>query len=395
MSSGGCARSCCSSGLQVTEIRDRCYFQSIYFREPGGVLFEVATDPARIHRRRGRCHRSGAGLKLPPWEEPHRTADRGEPAAGGVPLTWTRTPGSPLSKRDAARTGAGRRDHGARPERRAGEHPGPRAPARAARTSRIWRRPPPVARGTRTASWPRSRSNEPGLSSGAGRARGARRAVRGSLACRARGSCCSDSRRARAWRRSLRCGMRRDSAALSCSAAALIGPPGTAWNDTGRFDGTPVFSRMQRPRQPRAGVARGRERGDLHAHGRRRSRSASTRAWDISSTTTRSLTRRDCSTLSSGALGVWSRGQGIRGEGRLGSRWGEAPGRSTSEQRCRLLEGLDQLQPCHPGEIAIERPDERADLVGEPCDQEVGEGEAFASVCRSHDPLLEWLPGLV
>ena len=30
-------------GLRVTDVRDRCYFKSIYFREPGGVLFEVAT----------------------------------------------------------------------------------------------------------------------------------------------------------------------------------------------------------------------------------------------------------------------------------------------------------------------------------------------------------------
>jgi glyoxalase family protein len=30
-------------GCRVTEVRDRCYFKSIYFREPGGVLFEVAT----------------------------------------------------------------------------------------------------------------------------------------------------------------------------------------------------------------------------------------------------------------------------------------------------------------------------------------------------------------
>jgi glyoxalase family protein len=30
-------------GLRVTDVRDRCYFTSIYFREPGGVLFEVAT----------------------------------------------------------------------------------------------------------------------------------------------------------------------------------------------------------------------------------------------------------------------------------------------------------------------------------------------------------------
>jgi len=60
-----------SLGVRVTEVRDRCYFQSIYFREPGGVLFEVATiqpgftvdeDPGSL----------GRGLKLPPWEEPHR-----------------------------------------------------------------------------------------------------------------------------------------------------------------------------------------------------------------------------------------------------------------------------------------------------------------------------------
>jgi len=31
--------------FQVTEIIDRKYFKSIYFREPGGVLFEIATDP--------------------------------------------------------------------------------------------------------------------------------------------------------------------------------------------------------------------------------------------------------------------------------------------------------------------------------------------------------------
>jgi glyoxalase family protein len=60
-------------GLQVTEVRDRCYFTSIYFREPGGVLFEVATvgpgftldeEPRRL----------GESLMLPPWEEPNRSA---------------------------------------------------------------------------------------------------------------------------------------------------------------------------------------------------------------------------------------------------------------------------------------------------------------------------------
>jgi glyoxalase family protein len=32
-------------GFSVTSIRDRKYFKSIYFNEPGGVLFEIATDP--------------------------------------------------------------------------------------------------------------------------------------------------------------------------------------------------------------------------------------------------------------------------------------------------------------------------------------------------------------
>jgi len=33
------------SGYSVTPIRDRKYFKSIYFHEPGGILFEIATDP--------------------------------------------------------------------------------------------------------------------------------------------------------------------------------------------------------------------------------------------------------------------------------------------------------------------------------------------------------------
>ena len=65
-----CARSCSRYGCKVTEVRDRCYFKSIYFREPGGVLFEVATmEPGSRPTSRGAL---GAGLKLPPWEEPHR-----------------------------------------------------------------------------------------------------------------------------------------------------------------------------------------------------------------------------------------------------------------------------------------------------------------------------------
>ena len=58
-------------GLMVTEVRDRCYFKSIYFREPGGVLYEAATLPPGFMVDED-LPNLGRGLKLPPWEEPHR-----------------------------------------------------------------------------------------------------------------------------------------------------------------------------------------------------------------------------------------------------------------------------------------------------------------------------------
>jgi glyoxalase family protein len=64
----------------VTEVRDRQYFTSIYFREPGGVLFEVATVPPGFEVDESLAD-LGRGLKLPPWEEPHRAAiEAGLPA---------------------------------------------------------------------------------------------------------------------------------------------------------------------------------------------------------------------------------------------------------------------------------------------------------------------------
>jgi glyoxalase family protein len=56
---------------QVTPVRDRQYFKSIYFREPGGVLFEVATMTPGFPVDEPVAE-LGRGLKLPPWEEPHR-----------------------------------------------------------------------------------------------------------------------------------------------------------------------------------------------------------------------------------------------------------------------------------------------------------------------------------
>src|ERR671916_339872 len=58
-------------GVQVTEILDRQYFKSIYFREPGGVLFEIATDAPGFAIDEPLLE-LGRNLKLPPWLEPSR-----------------------------------------------------------------------------------------------------------------------------------------------------------------------------------------------------------------------------------------------------------------------------------------------------------------------------------
>jgi glyoxalase family protein len=59
-------------GLNVTPVIDRRYFKSIYFREPGGVLFEIATDRPgfAIDEEPGKL---GTGLMLPPWLEAYRS----------------------------------------------------------------------------------------------------------------------------------------------------------------------------------------------------------------------------------------------------------------------------------------------------------------------------------
>ena len=77
-------------GFQVTRVLDRQYFKSIYFREPGGVLLELATlrpgfdvdEPAS---------ELGQSLKLPPWEE----GARGEIEAGLAPIALPRRATTP------------------------------------------------------------------------------------------------------------------------------------------------------------------------------------------------------------------------------------------------------------------------------------------------------------
>jgi glyoxalase family protein len=58
-------------GVSVTQIMDRQYFKSIYFREPGGVLFEIATDDPGFATDEPLLE-LGRSLKLPPWLEPSR-----------------------------------------------------------------------------------------------------------------------------------------------------------------------------------------------------------------------------------------------------------------------------------------------------------------------------------
>ncbi|WP_273842421.1 ring-cleaving dioxygenase [Rubrobacter calidifluminis] len=65
-----------SLGYHVTPVMDRKYFRSVYFREPGGVLFEIATDPPGFTVDEDPDH-LGERLQLPPWLEPQRTSLEG------------------------------------------------------------------------------------------------------------------------------------------------------------------------------------------------------------------------------------------------------------------------------------------------------------------------------
>ena len=58
--------------LNATPVIDRFYFHSVYFREPGGVLFEIATNPPgfTVDEKRNAL---GTRLVLPPWLESMRS----------------------------------------------------------------------------------------------------------------------------------------------------------------------------------------------------------------------------------------------------------------------------------------------------------------------------------
>jgi glyoxalase family protein len=74
--------------LDVTPVLDRTYFHSIYFREPGGVLFEIATDPPGFAHDES-IDKLGEALKLPAWLEPKRNLI--EKALPSITLHYQRT----------------------------------------------------------------------------------------------------------------------------------------------------------------------------------------------------------------------------------------------------------------------------------------------------------------
>jgi glyoxalase family protein len=57
----------------VSPVMDRKYFHSIYYREPGGILFEIATDPPGFSVDEA-PEELGSKLVLPPWLEPQRSS---------------------------------------------------------------------------------------------------------------------------------------------------------------------------------------------------------------------------------------------------------------------------------------------------------------------------------
>ena len=60
-----------SAHVQATPVIDRFWFKSVYFKEPGGVLFEIATDGPGFAVDEDAAH-LGETLVLPPWLEGHR-----------------------------------------------------------------------------------------------------------------------------------------------------------------------------------------------------------------------------------------------------------------------------------------------------------------------------------
>ena len=65
----------------MTDVIDRYYFHSVYFREPSGILYEIADDAPGFTRDTPLAE-LGSRVILPAWLEPRRA----EIVAGLTPL---------------------------------------------------------------------------------------------------------------------------------------------------------------------------------------------------------------------------------------------------------------------------------------------------------------------
>jgi glyoxalase family protein len=78
------------AGFDVTPVRDRQYFHSIYWNEPGGVLFEIATDPPgftwdeTVEATGQRPEAAAVVRGAPQRDRSSRAADRSQAGACGV-----------------------------------------------------------------------------------------------------------------------------------------------------------------------------------------------------------------------------------------------------------------------------------------------------------------------
>jgi glyoxalase family protein len=77
--------------IPVTEVRDRQYFHSIYYREPGGILYEIATDEPGFAVDEA-PDRLGTSLMLPAWLEPRRAQIEQALPAIQLPITHQTEP---------------------------------------------------------------------------------------------------------------------------------------------------------------------------------------------------------------------------------------------------------------------------------------------------------------
>jgi glyoxalase family protein len=81
------------AGRNVTPVIDRYYFKSIYYREPGGVLFEIATDGPGFTVDEP-AESLGTTLSLPPWFQVRR--DRLDATLPPIVVPTTTTTGAGL-----------------------------------------------------------------------------------------------------------------------------------------------------------------------------------------------------------------------------------------------------------------------------------------------------------